>query len=1145
MSEKYKGFKKLNVRLFIVFFSCFSAANAHNENKLFFAAKDDPVDVLEWQLAASGYGQPFLSVRVRADPTSVKKQYRQKLTFTGSAMVFGQTGQSFLVCAQSLDAEGFFQEAVVTTTPVANAYLLRLAGTVGELTIDQGQPCPEYFGHQYPFVSALPIRSENAFSVVAKRAGSSNHKAQDNNDKLIPPLNLPAKLSSRLSIAGGSQGTDDHNDFKRPPFMSVPDKMMAQLLLLPALNLPANWRDYLPFASLYHWFAGTGNQGVTLLIRFNNEPAFRLDISQAEFRELIPMLPDVPQLLHWLAPKLNGREHLIQQLAGLLTQENEAVLPESAREAIERQLAIILEQPDTRFSLEFEYSQLQSALREQEQPPGIVELGGGTGKAPTPFINQGTNQPDNSNNPAKRQNNQHSQRQASQSPSAPGNEIIMPDLVINAAPPEDFILVAHQTRYHVDSWQVFLHLLKPISEVSLQLKCQDCHQQQPLYFHLPPHLIPDIKIPLQEIVNHAQSHQLICANCQEFQPGVVPFNTRQVRLDCHTRSHCQAFRAPLPPMPAADVSLTTLRFMLRFGTEETLLRLEPLITRQSMVAALGQTDQEGRTFVHDLARYSPDSVTLAIVESLNWLGKAEHLEARDIYGETPLDYMLRNRSQDFILKLSAHLDKQIIRDDKTAIDLLREGGKAELIGSLTGDRRDPTIPSVSHSVSAWSLLPDEILISIFSLLPPKELASCRVVNRRAYNLIQDHHHHLVRDALWRHNSPSADLFSWEAWENSISCSLSTKPDDGSGKSEKNKKAIAHLEVCKNHKNFHKTLFYTLAIIKPRALWSFQLSGQIKGGSHLTNFAFSPNGRFLVTCWEDSSVCINVWQGYSLLGPEVFREQLYHCKTIAVSFSPDSRTLAVCNLTAAFILAAVENDKWQEVHQIQYRGFSHLPVFSPDGQALLVCTSINNFILTCQGNNSWVELASLPLREKIFSACFTPDNQVLTIILVDSIAHIQLSGDFELKVQSLQYEGEIPEVSFSPDGKAVAIAINHYQNLYHLVRILTFQGANIKICHVRSDSFLRFSFSPDSQFLMIRSKTITYIYTHRGEGIWKEVYKVNLSENLDELRASAIFSPDSRSLITITNFLFKRFRTVSIHICNISGIKKGLQDKTTR
>ena len=1130
MSEKYKGFKKLNVRIFIVFFSCFSAANAHNENKLFFTAKDGPVDVLEWQLAASGYGQSSLSVRIRAEPAGIKKQDRQKLPFTGSARVFGQTGQSFLVCAQSLDAEGFFQEAVAAVTPVGNAYLLRLAGTVGELTIDQGQPCPEYFGHQYPFVSALPIRSENAFSVVAKRADSSNHKAQDNNDKLIPPLNLPAKLSSRLSIAGDSQGTDDHNDFKRPPFMPVPDKMMAQLLLLPALNLSANWRDYLPFASLYHWFAGTGNQGVTLLIRFNNEPALRLDISQAEFRELIPMLPDVPQLLHWLAPKLNGREHLVQQLAGLLTQENEAVLPESAREAIERQLAIILEQPDIRFSLEFEYSQLQSALRAQKQPPGVVELGGGTDKAPPPSINQATNQPDNSKNPAKSQNNQHSQRQASQPPSAPGNDMIMPDLVIDLIPEENYILVARQTRYHINSQKVLLHLLDRISEVPLQPECQDCRQQ----------------VPLQEIVNHAQSHQLTCTECWKFHPEAVPLAVRQGQFECHTRSHCRDFRVPvLPPMPAADASLTILRLMLRFGTEETLLKLLPLITQQSMVAALGQADQEGGTFVHDLARYSPDSVTLAMVGTINGLGKAEHLEARDIHGDTPLNHLLLVRSEEFAMELRAYLDQQITRDDKTPIDVPSESGETDLIDILIGDRRLlVTVPSESYSGPDWFVLPTEILISIFRLLPPDDLNSCRVVNRRTYHFIQDHH--LLCDALWQQCPPSpADLFSREAWENSISHSLRIKQNDGSERNEKNKKTVAHLEVCKDHYNFHKILFHTLTIIKPRAFWSFQLSGQMQGDNDLSHFAFSPNGRLLVTCWRYSAVCINVWQGNSP-GREVFRKELdsrntlssYESSTWTASFSPDSRTLAAwSHQESAFFLAAVENDKWQEILQ-RRRSLFLSAVFSPNSKTLLICARDDtSCILTCQENNSWVELKPTPLipRKGIISAAFTSDNQSLTVVMDSWIYHIPLSGNSERIVKFLSCGGWGTGASVSPDGLAGAIAINNQKNGHFQVRIFTCHEADIKVCCVKGDNFLDFSFSPDSQYLMLKSVDTAYIYTHRGKGIWEEIYKINLVDNL--YRTSVIFGPDNRSLITISNSFFHSPCSVDTHICNSSGIWK--------
>ena len=181
--------------------------------------------------------------------------------------------------------------------------------------------------------------------------------------------------------------TDFNNDFKRPPFIPMPDKAMANIILLPTLSLPANWREYLPFAGMYHWLVDQpeAQAGITLLLRFDGHPeTITLRISQAEYQEMAEHLLSTRRLLRWLAPKLNGQEAFVQRLMEVIDTVSEtlplcdALWDAETLSDIQQQLMVVLEQPDTEFSLEFETHLLADTLSELSRgaspEAGIIQL---------------------------------------------------------------------------------------------------------------------------------------------------------------------------------------------------------------------------------------------------------------------------------------------------------------------------------------------------------------------------------------------------------------------------------------------------------------------------------------------------------------------------------------------------------------------------------------------------------------------------------------------------------------------------------------------------------------------------------------------------------------------------------------------------
>ena len=298
-----------------------------------------------------------------------RKLFNSGKLLTDDITITGRAGQVFVVCAEEVITDDFGPVSSVA----GNDYLhvLQLATETGELTILNGKNCPDSLTRHYPYDMAQRVRSTEPFLVIKKEKPHSSFHNDDQQLLILPSNAFDPKETLFITESGTVPGFDDHNNFKRPPFMPMPDKTMANLILLPTLSLPANWREYLPFAGLYHWFVESSETqaGLTLLVQIGDQAPITLRISQAEYPEMAERLLNTRQLLHWLAPKLNGREAFVQQLMEMADVINEH-LPHwdlDTLSEIQRQLMIVLDQPDTEFSLEFETRLLADSLSDFSQ----------------------------------------------------------------------------------------------------------------------------------------------------------------------------------------------------------------------------------------------------------------------------------------------------------------------------------------------------------------------------------------------------------------------------------------------------------------------------------------------------------------------------------------------------------------------------------------------------------------------------------------------------------------------------------------------------------------------------------------------------------------------------------------------------------
>ena len=313
---------------------------------------------LEWQLPAhwSIPQKPFVRFRAQAF-----RSQNDRL-FTGEMTVTGRVGQQFIVCARQVSSDDVMQtSAMADTDPV---YTFRLTKNTGVLTITDGRTCPALFDHQYPYNPVQMVRSPEPFLITI--TSKKKPRQHDNPISVLPTGSSEPEEVSLTGLLGAGSGFDDHNDFKRPPFMPAPDKIPFGLLLLPGINLPVNWREYLPFAGLYHWLTDQpeSSGGLTLLVQFHGQPPITLRISQGEYPEMAEHLLNARQLLLWLMPKLNGREALVQQLLDWMGDlpETGNPLEEATADAIRQRLLWVIEQSDAEFHLDIALQALADDL---------------------------------------------------------------------------------------------------------------------------------------------------------------------------------------------------------------------------------------------------------------------------------------------------------------------------------------------------------------------------------------------------------------------------------------------------------------------------------------------------------------------------------------------------------------------------------------------------------------------------------------------------------------------------------------------------------------------------------------------------------------------------------------------------------------
>ena len=629
--------------LLFVFTLPLFAHDAHN------AYEPEPAS-LDWQTGNLWNEDKAIRVRFRAEHFPPSSDLHSDREISEQIHVKGSPFQTFTVCARQIEAEGaeILGSYSQANTGENSTHWIRLEETEASLTLTGSHRCSAstvagldtqlrlqtHYQWQNALISSAPFLVQYSTKDKNTKVRKQRRKSASPLGPSIPlfPDNQPASYET-----GGSWDTDDHDPFtKRPPFFPMQPSGDFSITLLPILRLVSNWQQYLPGTQSLHWLLGEPDQsaGLTLQLRFDDQSPVVLYISQAEFGELSEHLLSTRQLLHWLAPKLNGRAIFVQQLLELSESMAETtVWPEETLQSIQQQLAIILEQPDTEFSLIFEYHDLTGRLS-NSLPPGSTQLGNILPKVINPSTAgaSASGQTSSGRTSTGRENNQ--QHKPNTLYPNLGNKDEETGADTRSTSPLHYTIKVHQTEYHLSKPQVLINLPDLVSRAGFLLNCQDC---------------PRSGIALTDMLAHAEGHCLACDQCQGFVPGVGTLEARRRMLQSHTGSQCQNYQGEVLTPPLMDDGLTTLHFMFRFGTEETLLDLLQYFDLSITEADLQQRDRYGRTLLHDLAQYSPPPIIDAFIQRFKSIIKPEHLQIPDNHTWTPLHYLFQIQPEDVIL----------------------------------------------------------------------------------------------------------------------------------------------------------------------------------------------------------------------------------------------------------------------------------------------------------------------------------------------------------------------------------------------------------------------------------------------------------------------------------------------------------------
>ena len=418
---------------------------------------------------------------------------------------------------------------------------------------------------------------------------------------------------------------------------------------------------------------------------------------------------------------------------------------------------------------------------------------------------------------------------------------------------------------------------------------------------------------------------------------------------------------------------------------------------------------------------------------------------------------------------------------------------------------EPSEEKANFANKDLTILPNELLVKIFSSLDTRDLLNCQLVSRRWQELIDDH---MLAPALYRRCHPTErriNPLTVERYHSSIRGWLR-------GFSNLGRESAAQLDKFLQHKHFTEILFFSIAkvLAKAKAL-TCQNVGTITHADWFGKASFSPDGNYLVIA--SSIRTAEIWG--LVAGQWQHKATIRHTEWMRrISFSPDGSHIVTASHDNTAKIWELEGDQWREKNILEHYDWVTDAFFSPDGRHL-VTISVIVTIWELVGDQ-WQEKATIRHSSPVSSACFSPDgNHLVTMAFKDKIAKIWglIADQSEKEVAIKSYDGSwysgfVYDVCFSPDGHfLVTFAGTGTCRIWELVDGKWKQSAALK----HSDRVEDVRFSPDGKHLLVLTADWTAKIWRAVDNRWLEKAT---TQHYDGLR-TACFSPDGSHLVTLS------------------------------
>ena len=425
---------------------------------------------------------------------------------------------------------------------------------------------------------------------------------------------------------------------------------------------------------------------------------------------------------------------------------------------------------------------------------------------------------------------------------------------------------------------------------------------------------------------------------------------------------------------------------------------------------------------------------------------------------------------------------------------------------------EPSKEKANFANKDITILPNELLVKIFSDLDTRDLVNCQLVNRCWQELIDDH---MLALAYYRCCHPAKqpiNPLTVERYHSSIRGWLR-------GFSDLGRESAAQLDKFLQHKHFTERLFFSIAkvLAKAKAL-TCQDVGTITHPDLVGEPSFSPDGNYFATV----SLNHNVKISELVAGRWQEKATFLHLSVNKASFSPDGKSLVTASHDNTAKIWELEGGQWREKTTLQHSDSVRDAFFSPDGRHL-VTISGSAKIWGLVGDQ-WQEKATIKHSSAVLSIRFSPDgNRLVTIAYDNTTAKIWglIAGEWgeEDEIECYEYGYEegatatqsfewVNDVCFSPDGNYLVIAAVDTPTIWKLVDGKWKQSAALEHCSLVENV----RFSPDGNHLVTVTANWTVKIWGAVDDRWLEKATIRHSGSLN----IASFSPDGSHLVTVSN-----------------------------